>query len=176
MPRLSPSFSSFRARGPIGWPAKFYFAACRFESCRARQAPPLVDLQRGSTAPDRRAGRKTVAIHPLAARTARQCPVSSLRVHDKATRWDSRVGSGPSTREACSSLAVSRQPAGARLIAGPGLSLVHLLASVRQDLPHENIEPDHSSPPFASSQSRKEQPRCRSNQPSLEFLAKVQMR
>lgn len=59
----------------------------------------------------------------------------------------------------------------------PG-SFFHALASVLQDLSHEHIQPDrhHGFPPFASSESRKEEPRCRSNQPSLGILAKVQMR
>lgn len=59
----------------------------------------------------------------------------------------------------------------------PG-SFFHALASVLQDLSHEHIQPDrhHRFPPFASSKSRKEEPRCRSNQPSLGNPTKVQMR
>lgn len=59
----------------------------------------------------------------------------------------------------------------------PG-SFFHALASVHQDLPHEHIKPDchHRFPSVATSKSQPEHPRCRSNQPSLENLAKVQMR
>ena len=59
----------------------------------------------------------------------------------------------------------------------PG-SFFHALASVRQDLPHEHIQPDchHRFPSVATSKSQTENPRCRSNQPNLENLAKVLMR
>lgn len=82
------------------------------------------------------------------------------------------------SREACSSRHVSRFTARARLCAGPGLlfPLIHPDATVRQNPRQDHVQPLHVSPPFASSKSRKEEPRCRSNPPSLENLAKVQMR
>lgn len=36
---FSPSSETKGARGPIGRPPKFYFDACRFESCRAHHPP-----------------------------------------------------------------------------------------------------------------------------------------
>lgn len=59
----------------------------------------------------------------------------------------------------------------------PG-SFFHRSSCVRQNLSDQRIQPpnDHSFPSVATPKSQPENPRCRSNQPNLENLAKVLMR
>lgn len=52
---------------------------------------------------------------------------------------------------------------------------VHRVAHVRQNPRHDVSKPLHVCPSVATSKSQTEKPRCRSNQPSLEIPAKVQM-
>lgn len=58
----------------------------------------------------------------------------------------------------------------------PGFFFLHRSAHVRQNPRHDVSKPLHGCPSVATSKSQPENPRCRSNQPSLEILAKVLMR
>lgn len=75
---------------------------------------------------------------------------------------------------------ISSPPASGKLRCGlnnrTGSFFLHRSAHVRQNPRHDVSKPLHGCPSVATSKSQPENPRCRSNQPSLEILAKVQMR
>lgn len=79
----------------------------------------------------------------------------------------------PSQRGGSVPLPSPRRLPGAVVVPG---SFFHRSSCVRQDLRDQRVQPLHRCPSVATSQSQPENPRCRSNQPSLEILPKGQMR